>query len=407
MTNQGGHPLRSRYDAVVVGARCAGSSTAMLMARQGLDVLVVDRGRHGSDTLSTHAIMRGGVLQLHRWGLLERLKATGVPKVQATTFYYGDEPLRVRVEDRGDGVDALYAPRRTVLDALLSDAAAEAGAEVRYGLRAIELVRDDSRGGVSGLVLQDEDGERHTIGAGWVIGADGMRSTVARLVAAPDLIRGRSRSSVVYGYWKGLGIDDFRFYYRPGVSAGVIPTHDGNACVFAVTPPRRFTEEISREIEAGYHRVLAECSTELASAMTSARPMGSLRGFPGAHGFLRQCYGEGWALVGDAGYFRDPLTAHGITDALRDAELLARALVVGSNQALQGYQAMRNALAERFMRVTDEVASFKWDLPLVQQLHLTMSREMGKEVKTLQRLDPLESLAPERRADTKSGSKAA
>lgn len=379
-------PRRSHYDAVIVGARCAGAATAMLLARNGLDVLVVDRGRHGSDTLSTHAIMRGGILQLHRWGLLERLVATGVPAVPATTFYYGDRAVRVPIAAR-DGVDALYGPRRTVLDALLSDGAREAGAEVRYGLRATELVHDES-GGVRGVVLQDEEGDRRTIGAGIVIGADGVRSTVARLVGAQPTLEGKYKTSVVYGYWEGLAIEDFRFYYRSEVSAGAIPTHDGNTCVFAVTPPERFREELSGDIEAGYHRVLSENSAELATRVAAARQVGSLRGFPGAFGHLRQCQGDGWALVGDAGYFRDPLTAHGITDALRDAELLARAVVAGTPRALRGYERVRDVLSERFMRVTDEVASFKWDLPRVQKLHLEMSREMGKEVETLLRLDP-------------------
>jgi 2-polyprenyl-6-methoxyphenol hydroxylase-like FAD-dependent oxidoreductase len=121
--------VRDRYDAIVVGARCAGAATAMLLARQGLSVLLVDRDRHGSDTLSTLALMRAGVLQLHRWGLLDRVLGAGTPKIKFTSFVYGDETITLPIKLR-DGVDALYAPRRTLLDALLADAAAVSAAAV-------------------------------------------------------------------------------------------------------------------------------------------------------------------------------------------------------------------------------------------------------------------------------------
>ncbi|MCH8254322.1 MAG: FAD-dependent monooxygenase, partial [Gemmatimonadetes bacterium] len=119
---------RDRYDVIIAGARCAGASTAMLLARRGLRVLVIDPTSRGSDTLSTHALMRGGVLQLHRWGLLDAIRAAGTPAIPKTSFHYGEETIEVSIKER-DGVDALYAPRRTVLDAVLVDAAVAAGAE--------------------------------------------------------------------------------------------------------------------------------------------------------------------------------------------------------------------------------------------------------------------------------------
>ncbi len=119
---------RDRYDVIIAGARCAGASTAMLLARQGLRVLVVDPTRRGSDTLSTHALMRGAVLQLHRWGVLDDIRAAGTPPIRKTTFHYGDEDLEIPINPR-DGIDALYAPRRTVIDVVLLDAAEAAGAE--------------------------------------------------------------------------------------------------------------------------------------------------------------------------------------------------------------------------------------------------------------------------------------
>src|SRR5262249_33160168 len=124
----GTEPSRSSYDAVIVGARCAGAATAMLLARAGLAVLVVEQGTRGADTLSTLALMRAGVLQLSRWGLLDAIETAGTPRIEATTFHYGDRAVEIRIKPR-DGVDALYAPRRTLLDPLLADAARSAGAE--------------------------------------------------------------------------------------------------------------------------------------------------------------------------------------------------------------------------------------------------------------------------------------
>jgi len=211
--------LRERYDAVVVGARCAGAATAMLLARRGMTVLLFDRDRRGADTLSTLAMMRAGVLQLHRWGLLEQMRALGATAIRSTSFVYGDEVITVPIKAR-DGIDALYSPRRTLLDPLLADAASAAGVDVRYGPRLADLVRTPS-GRVIGVVLEDRDRSLHQVGAGIVIGADGLRSTVARRVDAATYRRGRHASGVVYAFWRGLANSGNRWHYRPGVSVGV------------------------------------------------------------------------------------------------------------------------------------------------------------------------------------------
>ena len=389
---------RPAYDAVIVGARCAGAATAMLLSRLGLRVLAVDRGRYGTDTLSTHALMRGGVLQLRRWGVLDRIQAAGTPAVRTTTFHYGDEALAIAIKPR-DGVDALYAPRRTVLDAALVDAARDAGAEVEYGVRLAGLLRS-SAGRVSGIVLEGPDGNARPVEAGLVVGADGLRSTVARLAGAATYRVGRHAGGVVYGYWSGLDVDGFHWYFRPGVSAGALPTNGGEACVFVAVPGQRFRDEIRFDVASGFHRVLAESAPEFARTLGSGRQSGNFRGFAGEAGFFRQSYGPGWALVGDAGYFRDPITAHGITDALRDAELLARAVARGTDEALAGYQAGRDALALGLFEASDDIASFAWDLPAVQRTHRAMSDEMNREVAALAALDdPGPAASPARGAD--------
>lgn len=376
------NPIKPAYDAIVVGARCAGASTALLLARQGLRVLAVDRSAYGSDTLSTLALMRGGTIQLQRWGLLDAVKRAGTPPVLVTVFRYGDEPqVDVPIKPR-DGIDALYAPRRTVLDRILVDAAVEAGAHVVHGPRLLDVLRSGD-GRVSGVVLQDRDGTTREVRSDIVIGADGQQSTVARLVGATAYRTGSHATGVVYGFWRGLTLPGYQWYYRPGSGIGSIRTNDDLTCLFVAVPASRFMQEIRHDLTAGYHRVMAETSADLAGDLRGCKLEGPLRGFPGQAGYFRQSWGSGWALVGDAGYFKDPFTAHGITDALRDAEFLARAVGAGTERALAEYQARRDELSLGLFMVTDRIASFQWDLPTVRDWHKELSKEMQREVAAL------------------------
>jgi 2-polyprenyl-6-methoxyphenol hydroxylase-like FAD-dependent oxidoreductase len=370
--------LSRRYDAVVIGARCAGAATAMLLARAGLSVLVLDRGKEGTDTLSTHALMRAGVLQLHHWGILERVRGRGTPTVTSTAFHYGEQVVAIQLKPR-DGVDGLYAPRRFVIDQLLVDGAREAGAELVYGAVVTGLTRA-ADGRVTGVIVKNPDGiNAIEVAAGIVIGADGMRSTIAELVGAAAYRTARHTTAVVFSYFPGLPPDAYHWYYRVGSSTGVIPTNDGQTCVFVSVPPRRFHDEVRADIPAGHRRVLRECCPEVADRLEGVEPSERYRGFPGLHGYFRQSHGPGWALVGDAAYFKDPLTAHGMTDALVDAEHLARAVAQGSDAALAAYQRARDERASVFFDVTDRIASFEWDLPEIQRLHLSLSEEMKRE----------------------------
>jgi flavin-dependent dehydrogenase len=382
----------TEWDAVVVGARVAGASTALLLARAGLRVLVVDRARRGSDTLSTHALMRGGVLQLQRWGVLDRVTATGAAPVRRVTFHYGAESLPVSLKPSA-GVDALYAPRRTVLDALLVDAAEEAGARFRFGWTATDLVRDRA-GRVAGVVLRDHGGTTRTERARLVIGADGRGSVVAARVAAPVIAAGPHAAAYAYGYWPAADLDGYHWYYGDRLSAGVIPTNDGLACVFVGGPAAIVVAATRRRHPlAAQRELLARIDGGLAD-LAAAPPHEPVRVFRGLPARLRRPYGPGWALVGDSGWWKDPLSTHGITAALHDAELLAAAVVAGAASdraaelALAGYHERRDRLALPMHPVVDRLASHDWDPIEVRRLLRALSALMGAEVDAILSLDP-------------------
>jgi flavin-dependent dehydrogenase len=372
-----------RYDTIVVGARCAGAATAMLLARSGQRVLVVDRSPYGGDTLSTHALMRGGVLQLHRWGLLERIVAAGTPPIRRTVFDYGHEVVDVTIKPR-DGVDALYAPRRTVLDRVLVDAALEAGAEFCFGVTVTGL-RRDATGAVTGIEGRDARGRPVATGAALTVGADGIRSTVAARVGAPVERRGQGATAVIYRYVAGVASDAYEWHYRPGLVGGIIPTNGGDACIFAGTTPQRF-RPMRGDVGRGMDDILTAVDPRLAARVAGGRPASAVRSFPGVPAHLRTAHGPGWALVGDAGYFKDPITAHGITDALRDAELLSRAIIAGRD--LAAYQAERDALSHALFSASDAVASYAWSGQEAPALVRAMSAAMNAEVDALLALEP-------------------
>jgi 2-polyprenyl-6-methoxyphenol hydroxylase-like FAD-dependent oxidoreductase len=388
-TTTASRPSRDHYDVIVVGARVAGAATAHVLARLGLDVLLVDRSRYGADTLSTHALMRAGVIQLSRWGLLDQIIAAGTPPVRRTTFRYGGEVIPVDVRP-GAGVDALYAPRRTVLDPILVDAAVAAGAEACFGITVTDLARG-RHDEVTGITAHAGTGDPFVVSARLVIGADGIRSTVAGLVRAREERAGTGRCSVTYGYFEGMELDGYEWNFRPGAASGVIPTNGGAANVFVLAPPDR----VERGGDEVFHRLLADSEPELAARIAAAHAASPLRTFIGRPGHVRRSWGSGWALVGDAGYFKDPVSAHGITDALRDAELVARAAVevvaggAAEREALAAYQAQRDELSSDLFDLVDTIAAHRWTDDEIGALLRGLNVAMAAEVEVVAALPDL------------------
>jgi 2-polyprenyl-6-methoxyphenol hydroxylase-like FAD-dependent oxidoreductase len=365
------------HEVVVVGARCAGAATALLLARQGHDVLVVDRVSFPSDTLSTHAIARGGVVQLARWGLLDAVVDSGAPPIRTVTFHFGDgSVMRRTVKDRA-GVDLLVAPRRHVLDPILLSAAIEDGAEYAGGLTVTGVATDRS-GRVLGVEARARNGRRLRIPAAFVVGADGVHSRIARAVGARVVDQRPSDAGTHYTYVAGLDWEGFEFHVGPGAFAGVFPTHGGEANVWVCCPAAvalpdttdtTYTTDTTGPAPgarrtAAFLSLLERAAPSLAERVRAARITAPVRSAARLPNHVRAAAGRGWALVGDAGYHRDPITGHGITDAFRDAELLAgqlgRALrgELSEREALRSYAHQRDRALAPIFDVTCQLAAF-------------------------------------------------
>ncbi len=360
---------KNQYDAIVVGARCAGSPTAMLLARKGYKVLVVDRARFPSDTVSTHLLHPPGVAALRRWGLLDRLTATGCPAIDTYAFDFG--PFTISGSPGTEGAPVAYGPRRTVLDSLLVDAASQAGAEVREGFTVEEVVIDDD-GCVTGIRGHSSDGQTVTEHAKVVIGADGRHSLVARAVGPEQYHQKPQLLCGYYTYWSGLPMHGrFETYIRPDRGFAAWPTNDDLTLVIGGWPFAEF-EANKRDIEGNYLKMLEMAppfAERVHAATREARFVGTA-----VPNYFRKPFGRGWALVGDAGYNKDFITAQGMHDAFRDAELCATALdqsFSGASSfevAMGGYQSTRDAQVLPMYELTCELATLEPPPPELQQL---------------------------------------
>ena len=371
------------YDVVIVGARPAGAATAMLLARAGLRVLTVDQARFPSDTLSTHQVQLPGVALLARWGLLDKIAASNCPPTRDVRFDPGPAVLTGRFPAY-QGVDALFSPRRTVLDTILAGAARDAGAEVMEGFRVDEILMSGGRAtGITGVPRGPGAGNAPvTITARLIIGADGKHSTVARAVSAAEYHQQPALSAAVYTYWSGLPASGGEIYARDRRAIGVWPTNDGLVMTYVAMPAADFAA-FRADLDTSFLATL-DMAGDLGERARSAERAERFRATSDLPNVFRRPYGPGWALVGDAGLVMDPITGQGIGHALRDAEALALAVAAGLagsdrdlNRALAAYHRHRDAATLPMYRFTTRLAGFAAD-PAGEILFPVLARDQAR-----------------------------
>jgi flavin-dependent dehydrogenase len=358
----------NQYDVIVVGARCAGSPTAMLLARKGYKVLAVDKATFPCDTISTHLVHTPGVAALRRWGLKDEMVATGCQPIDTYAFDLG--PITLTGHPGTTDEPVSYGPRRTVLDKILVDAASRSAVEVREAFTVEEVVFDN--GTVTGIRGHGKGGESVTENARVVIGADGRHSLVARDVKPEQYNEKPPLLAGYYSYWSGVPMNGrFEAYDRGNRSYAAWPTNEDMTLIVGGWPVKEF-EENKKDIEGNFMKMI-----DLVPAFAD-RVRGGKREdrFYGAFvpNYFRKPYGPGWALVGDAGYNRDFITAQGISDAFRDAELCANAV----DESLSGgrsfddtmseYQSTRDSQVAAIYEFTCDFAKLEPPPPERQQL---------------------------------------
>lgn len=360
---------KEMYNAIVVGARCAGSPTAMLLARKGYRVLLVDRSGFPSDALSSHYIHQPGGARLKQWGLLDRVIASGCPPIERQTLDVG--PFSIAgTPPAVDSVTAGYAPRRTILDKILLDAAIESGVEVREHFSVEGLLFNNGR--VTGIRGREGGGRPVEERSNIVIGADGIHSAIARMVEAPAYNEEPAYSCAYYTYWSDVSVPSVELYIRPGRMLSAAPTNDGLTLTIAFWPVTEFPR-IRANVEGEFMRTL-DMAPDLGRRLREGYRAEKFRGSAELAGFFRRPFGLGWALVGDAGYHKNPITAAGITDAFRDAELLVEAIDdafagrLPVEVALTGYERKRNESVMPMYQMTCDLAKLEPPAPEMQAL---------------------------------------
>jgi 2-polyprenyl-6-methoxyphenol hydroxylase-like FAD-dependent oxidoreductase len=356
--------MAKRYDAIVVGARCAGAPTAMLLAQRKHRVLLVDKATFPSDTLSTHVIHPPGVAALERWGLMPALQNSGCPPFREYALDFGSFTVAGPVRPV-DGVGYAICPRRTVLDLLLVRAARKAGVEVREGFTVDEdLVEGETVVGVRGHLKNGKAAEHR---ARIVVGADGQHSLVAKAVRAERYNEQPTLSVAYYAYWRGLPVERFEGYIRPRRAFAVAPTSDG-LTMGVINWPRADFEANQDDVEGHFMRAV-ETAPALHARFRHATRESRFLGTPDLPNFFRKPYGPGWVLVGDAGYHKDPITAQGISDAFRNADAMAATLHEvftarrSFDEALARYQRTRDDAALPMFALTGQLANLAEPVP--------------------------------------------
>lgn len=370
------------WDAVVVGARCAGATTALLLARQGHRVLLVDRAKFPSDTMSTLFIHQPGISRLEDWGLLDAVVDSGCPRIGNVTYRLQDTLLHADLPKLGK-IDFAYAPRRYILDKILITAAAGAGVEFAEECTLSDVL-SDGVGRVKGVRFRTPGGTLSTEESRLVIGADGMRSKVAQLVGSRITIEDPRMTCIYYSGWTGIRIG-FEMREQPGRWLATIPTNDGVTLILTYFPQQEFTTV--KDDPQKYHLAAIQASApDVFDQLATSEQVVRLHGTGDQQNFFRQASGPGWALVGDAGHHEDSITARGITNAFIQAQLLSRE--VGGHldseeqltAALSRFGGYRDAALLDTYRSTLETAQLQ-----VQKSRVEMLRKISRIPELTQR----------------------
>ena len=338
--------MAERFDVVVVGARCAGSPLAALLARQGVRVALVERATFPRDTLSTHVFQAQALAFLARLGVIEEVRATGTPFVQRVDFRLGQFAFTAHFPQWPGDVGGTTSVRRMMLDPILAQAAADAGAELRMGTTVTGLVQEGGR--VRGVRVA-KDGSEAVLQTRLVVGADGRSSSVADCVGARKYNVTRNERFAYWSFFEGAtpGPDPAFILHR------WIDEHADDRFVVAVStdsdlyqamviPPLGELSRYREDLEGSYLEDIRHCAP-VAEALAGAQRVGKIYGMLRWEGYFREASGHGWALAGDAGHFKDPSAGQGIQDAFRQVEALAPAVVRGLGGA---DEALDQALAE-------------------------------------------------------------
>jgi 2-polyprenyl-6-methoxyphenol hydroxylase-like FAD-dependent oxidoreductase len=341
------------FDVVVVGARCAGSPLAIRLAQAGASVALIDKDTFPSDTPSTHFFQAEGLLVLNGLGVLERLKATGAPIIEKVHTRIQDLTVEQRWPTRPGDVGGAMCVRRPVLDTILVERAQEVGVDVRTGTKAIGLIGDGRVGGVRAV---DGAGQEAQLKARLVVGADGRGSFVARHAGARSYNVTRNERFGFWGYFEGVRVTTPTAYLHRFDEEFVIasPTDSGLFMVIVLVPVERlraFREQSERAFDEHVSR-----DPVISGLVAGHGRAGNLSSVLGFRGYFRESAGPGWALVGDAGHFKDPAPAQGISDALRQVDRLAPAIIAG----LAGSDAALDQQTARWWRWRDSDAAEKY-----------------------------------------------
>jgi 2-polyprenyl-6-methoxyphenol hydroxylase-like FAD-dependent oxidoreductase len=326
-TGGGGRPAREHYDVAIVGARCAGATLATLLARAGLKVVVVEQTTFPRGTLSSHVKQADALAFLQRLGVLERIRATGAPFTERVDARLDDFHVIADIPKHPGDVGGGACIRRVVLDQILADTAAESGAELLMGTQAVDLVK--AAGRVAGLRVA-RGGSESVLGARLVIGADGRNSTVAKLCGARRYNVVPNQRAYYWSYFEGARISSTPtfVFHRWGDRFVVANPADAGLYMVGVSPEASERDSFRGDLEAHFMDHALSCEP-VAEVLQGARRAAKIFGIVRFEGYFREPSGPGWALVGDAGHFKDPAAGRGIGDAFGQVDRLAPAILAG------------------------------------------------------------------------------